>query len=418
MNLFKSLFLGSAAGLVAVAGAQAADLPMAEPVEYVKICDTYGSGYFYLPGTETCLKVGGHVRVEAIYVEPKQNDQSKMDFHTRARASFDARTATEYGLLRSFVRLQFDRDTGTRNGGPFDYAYIQFAGLTAGYTDSMFDFKPYPSYAGMLVSDIQTIMFAYTAQFGDGFSATLSAEDSSYRSYDQGFAKRFGTSGPYNTDGGGGFTQTMPDFVANVRVEQGWGEAQLSAAVHQIDPANNGNGNNFEYGWAVQGGVQINLPMIAEDDFVYVSGAYADGALSYLLSGYGVGRGGNNDLFGGAYLGDFALTGNGNVRTTTGFNVNGGFEHHWSPNWRSSISASYADIDVPGFVRSSPVAGGRGRNQDWAMVQVAGQTVWTPVSNLDIGMEVVYSRFTEQPGRNTFATPDNWSGRVRVERTF
>jgi hypothetical protein len=396
MNLFKSLFLGSAAGLVAVAGAQAADLPMAEPVEYVKICDTYGSGFFYLPGTETCLRVGGAVRVEYIYVEPRLDEQTKSEFHARARAVFDARTATEYGLLRSYVRLQFDRDTGPSSGGPFDYAYIQFAGLTAGYTDSMFDFKPYPSYAGMLISDIQTLMFAYTAQFGDGFSATLAAEDGTYR--------RGGVANAPDYAG-----QAMPDFVANVRVEQGWGSAQVSAAVHQVNPLGFSD-NNYEYGWAAQGGVQINLPMIAEDDFAYVSGAYSEGALSYLISGAGVGRDGNNDLFNGLLTADYTGGAGGNINLTTGWNVNGGFEHHWSPNWRSSISASYADIDYA-----------RGFNAfDWSMVQVAGQTVWTPVKNLDIGVEVVYSRLIEKPVRtpDRFANPDNWSGRVRVERSF
>src|SRR3954463_4942069 len=65
MKMVKSLLLGSAAGLVAVAGAQAADLPVkAKPVEYVKICSIYGAGFFYIPGTDTCIKIGGWVRAE------------------------------------------------------------------------------------------------------------------------------------------------------------------------------------------------------------------------------------------------------------------------------------------------------------------------------------------------------------------
>ncbi|HEU5016865.1 MAG TPA: porin, partial [Pseudolabrys sp.] len=53
----KSLILGSAAALLAVSGARAADAVMApepEPVDYVKVCDAYGAGFFYIPGTETC----------------------------------------------------------------------------------------------------------------------------------------------------------------------------------------------------------------------------------------------------------------------------------------------------------------------------------------------------------------------------
>ena len=65
----KSLLLGSAATLLAVAGVQAADLPKAEPVEYVKVCETYGAGFWYIPGTDTCLRVGGYVRFETLVHE-------------------------------------------------------------------------------------------------------------------------------------------------------------------------------------------------------------------------------------------------------------------------------------------------------------------------------------------------------------
>src|SRR5690242_314579 len=63
MKTVRSLLLGSAAGIVAVAGAQAADLPVkAKPVEYVKVCSLYGAGFWYVPGTDTCLKIGSYVR--------------------------------------------------------------------------------------------------------------------------------------------------------------------------------------------------------------------------------------------------------------------------------------------------------------------------------------------------------------------
>src|SRR5438270_841339 len=65
MKMVKSLLLGTAAGLVAVAGAQAADMPVkAAPVAYVKICSLYGDGFYYVPGTATCIKFGGYVRLQ------------------------------------------------------------------------------------------------------------------------------------------------------------------------------------------------------------------------------------------------------------------------------------------------------------------------------------------------------------------
>ena len=75
MTLTKILLLGSAAALVAVASASAADLPSkkAAPTQYVKICDAAGAGYFYIPGSDTCLKVGGYVELDWVYRQTKDS---------------------------------------------------------------------------------------------------------------------------------------------------------------------------------------------------------------------------------------------------------------------------------------------------------------------------------------------------------
>ncbi len=65
MQLSKSIILASAASLIAVGGAQAADLPVkAKAVEYVKVCSLYGPGFYYIPGSDTCIKLGGYLRVD------------------------------------------------------------------------------------------------------------------------------------------------------------------------------------------------------------------------------------------------------------------------------------------------------------------------------------------------------------------
>ena len=63
MTLIKSLLLGSAAGIVAVASAQAADLPTrkAAPVEYVRVCNVGGITGWVLPGSDTCVKLSGYI---------------------------------------------------------------------------------------------------------------------------------------------------------------------------------------------------------------------------------------------------------------------------------------------------------------------------------------------------------------------
>src|SRR6266403_514972 len=131
MTMIKSLILGSAAGLVALSGAQAADLPVkAKAVEYVRICSLYGAGFFYIPGTDTCIKLGGYLRVDTtfnggIYDAPAWNgslgagDRFADFINSRSRMALtvDTRTATEYGVVRTFMQGDFQfNNFGTHNG--------------------------------------------------------------------------------------------------------------------------------------------------------------------------------------------------------------------------------------------------------------------------------------------------------------
>ena len=201
MKMVKSLLLGSAAGLVAVAGAQAADLPVkAKPVEYVKICSIYGAGFFYIPGTDTCIKIGGWVRAEYGFQTgnssvqystgggSRNNRIDSNEYNMRARwtTSIDVRTQTEYGTLRAYSRAGFQTTTGETTQGRIytERAFIQFAGFTFGKSQSYFDFFGGAfcygcSYTGAasMTGAAGTLLAAYTATFGNGFTATISLED-------------------------------------------------------------------------------------------------------------------------------------------------------------------------------------------------------------------------------------------------
>jgi len=136
MNM-KTL-LGTAAGLMVATGAYAADLPgEAAPaaVDYVKVCDAYGAGFFYIPGTETCLDISGRVRARVAYsnhtdiTTPGGTVDKGVWFKTDAQVKFDARTASDLGTVRSFFVLQLDSAGGTLSA---DDAFIQVGYLTVG----------------------------------------------------------------------------------------------------------------------------------------------------------------------------------------------------------------------------------------------------------------------------------------------
>jgi Porin subfamily len=135
MNI-KSLLLGSAAALAAVSGARAADAVMAEPeaVEYVRVCDAYGAGYFYIPGTETCLKIGGYIR----YQIGAGTGLKGFTKHVEARVEVYAKNDSELGTISSYVRLAPSVDSGriTPLVGPL----VPGGPVTGGNFDSAFDY--------------------------------------------------------------------------------------------------------------------------------------------------------------------------------------------------------------------------------------------------------------------------------------
>ncbi len=170
----KSLLLGSAAALVAFSGARAADAVIAEPepVEYVRVCDAYGAGYFYIPGTETCLKVGGFVRYQIDLADFGVNFFKT----TVASIQLTAKSDTELGTLEAFmdVRSGFASGSSTGFGTGIDSAYIALGGLKMGRFSNAFD--------GGIVGETDDLggttqnTISYTFASG-GFDATIGLDE-------------------------------------------------------------------------------------------------------------------------------------------------------------------------------------------------------------------------------------------------
>ena len=164
MNI-KSLLLGSAAALVAVSGARAADAIIVaepEPVEYVRVCDAFGTGYFYIPGTETCLRISGYVRFDVFGGELFENTSATGDGTYNINTRFTLRTSTasetELGTLRTYTETRFNYgDTDTVAGYDNDtaiqlkFAWIQLGGLRVGKDESFF--STWTGYAGAVIND-------------------------------------------------------------------------------------------------------------------------------------------------------------------------------------------------------------------------------------------------------------------------
>ncbi|MDQ0471382.1 porin [Labrys wisconsinensis] len=417
MTSIKGALLGATAGLAMAGGAAAADLPMgkAEPVEYVRVCSDDGTGFYYVPGTDTCLKIGGYVRVEGRYAEPATRNANAITVFNRAVVNFDARTNTELGVLRSYTALRFETANAT-TAVLVERAFIEFAGITAGHQLSMIQPFTGPMFGNQRFFDDPipangnspyTDMLAYTARFDGGVSATLGIEDGLNR-------RGVNSSAPVlpNLNGGvSGFGgQTLPDVVANLRVTQGWGTAQIGGAVHQIRAAD--PRVDTDYGFAVEAGADIKLDdYLTKGSKFQVLGVYTSGAPAYANVA------GRTSTFGvNVDVADAAIVGT-DIKKTEAWGVGGSFTYFWVPGtWRSNVEGTYVSVN------QSSALTGTGNFRNFREYTLGLNTIWSPVANLDIGGEIFY-RNIDYSGTitalgQTYSENDAWSGRIRIQRTF
>jgi hypothetical protein len=362
MNI-KSLLLGSAAALIAVSGARAADAVVVaepEPAEYVKICDVYGAGYFYIPGTETCLRIGGYVRYDigvgdAASFDGVNNVPDHLDGGTNdtywKQARFTLKTwtgqETELGTLKTYTETRFnfgnsggdyalgDPDgTGSltadswqaRNSGiSLNFAWIQLGGLRVGKDESAFD--TFIGYAGNVIQDtlvpygsFDTNVVQYYFDAGNGFSAVFSLEEGA---------------------GANTIDSYVPHVVGGVKWTQGWGAITAVAAYD----------SNYE-AWAGKARLDVN----------------ATNELSlFLMAGFG-----NKDDFtdpnsGHNFFklwdGSWAVWGGGTYKFNekTSFNVQASYDD----GKKFGLAANIAYDVVPGFTITGEVDYVNAADSDW-----------------------------------------------------
>ena len=511
MGSLKRVLLGSAAGLVAVAAAQAADVPVkGNPVEYVRVCDLYGAGFWYVPGTDTCIKIGAYTRVDAFYGATGAGapiglfnggsgdpggafvlGTNNFNFRNRNDISFDMRTQTEYGTLRSYIDIgsQISTSGFTPPGlgvvsGPSSIwltrAFLQFAGFTAGRIRSFFDMVN-PGAFSLLAQRTNgdtavngIVGLAYTYELGGGWSASLSFEDPGYGTGGHGkstvnlggtfscntpqcstaglFGQVYSATPPgasnFQTAFGLGYFATdndgmkFPDPILNIRIDQPWGFAGISAALHDAsggyygtclsttatvsttvlggisgicnNPSLTTSGHPAEAtGYALSAAFSLSNMFGLRGDSMGLQGVWTHGAAGYATSDYGVatvfGSGNNVGL---GYIVDGVYNNGTSVALTNVWSVFGYYEHIWNAKWRTSVYGGIVGEDFGsegkalicpngtattnpvGFTFPNPNYGGAftggvtNCNPNTGIAQFGTRTIWNPVPDVDIGFDV------------------------------
>ena len=326
MKLVKSLLLGSAAGLVSVVGAQAADLPVkAAPVQYVKICTLYGDGFYYIPGSDTCIRFSGYIRADyghnvtgartAHYSGAAgAQDRTVSSYSTRHRGSFsvDTRTQTAYGTLRTFQTHHMQNEN-TVESTNIARAFIQWGGFTFGRTVSFTDHEGSLGDSGFRSlhqtqnqSDTGangTNQIAYTWQLGNGITLNVGADERRVKSIANLSIERdgrvpapIGPSRFRRVDG-----SKHPNPWVSLRINQAWGRASVAVIANENEatyyrapcagalpaPAQQANtvrrcGHpDSKWGFAVISGTEIKLDMLSPGSRIGGYFNYGVGASAY-----------------------------------------------------------------------------------------------------------------------------------------
>ncbi|MER8653885.1 porin [Mesorhizobium sp. M0847] len=379
MNI-KSLLLGSAAALIAVSGARAADAVVVaepEPAEYVKICDVYGSGYFYIPGTETCLRIGGYVRYDigggdvgsfdGATSADVEDGGSNDTWFKKARFSLKTWTGqeTELGTLKTYTETRFNfqnnnRDAGAlgdvnpagNTGASLNFAWIQLGGLRVGKDESAFN--TFIGYAGNVIQDtlvpygdFDTNVIQYYFDAGNGFSAVISLEEGS--------GAGGSTVGSY---GVGTIDSYVPHVVGGLKYTQGWGAI---TGVIAYD-------SNYE---EVAGKVRLDITPMQNLSL-------------FIMGGYGT-----DDNY---------------TDVTYAFPAGGrGFYKQWDGNWAVWGGGTYTINEKTSF--NAQVSYDEGEN-----LGIAANIAYDVVPGFTITAEVDYVNAGKIDDVDTLGTNHNWTG--------
>jgi hypothetical protein len=423
----------------------------------VKVCSLYGAGFFYVPGTDTCLKIGMYLRSDHGYGQlgstasytttapgntgsnatGSRINQDMYSFRARLNLTTDWRTQSDYGVIRAYAAIIAQQTNGatTNDAAPtgqagFLRAFIQFAGFTVGHAVSYFDFFNGADYGyvpgntastGVLGIDI----LAYTWQIGNGWSASLDIEDPtvgrSKTIINGSLAAQLGTAASLSTVANSAEKAWTPDIAGNIRIDQAWGSAQVMGALHNAsggyyagtgatNPAGTTalitNGHPGEaWGYAVGAGFRLQNFLMPKDRFEFQY-TYGKGATGY-VAGQSQSIFGAGQTLSNAYITDGVYTTGQGVELTESWSLQFGYEHYWNAQWRTSLYDTYTAVNYSGTATAmlcgtgpNAVAGGAfgttgltNCSPSFSSNNFSTRTAWNPHPSLEIGLDLIWAHF-------------------------
>lgn len=358
--------------------APAADLPSgAARPSFLRVCSWAGKGFFVVPGSDTCLAVGAKIEFDGYVQQPVNYQADALTPTIIPHLAMDAMTQTEYGTMRSFLRVEVTQAGTQRARTDIEYAFISLAGAKVGRTDSTFNF-----YAGALNTitlrgpDITANLLKYGVSHDSGLSWFVSLEGDGVLLRPGRLDPSFRNQLEPDLLAGRPAASRLPDLVGTIQYAGDWGKAQISGAVGQLRLQ---NPDTSLPRLAALAGLQLNMPKPLDSDQLWVQVAAASGGNTYLGFGQTVQDGKLSVATPDGVIGP-----GGNAQATAGVAVTLAYSHSISDRWTGNLFGSFANLAVPHPQDLRPLVHGV---TEW---RLGGNVVFQPVRNLNITTEFVW----------------------------
>jgi hypothetical protein len=344
-------------------------------------------GSFKIPGSDASIKLGGYVKADLIYdfddigsedlfvtnsirTEGK-NRQGRTRLHARqTRLNVDVRKPSEWGPARAFVEGDFFGGGGNQNVSNstsfrIRHAFAELGRLTAGQTWSTFmDLSVVPDTLDFEGPNSELFVrqgqFRWTETLAPGLTVAFAVEN---------------PEGDFANDGGLNLDR-LPDGIVRLRWEQDWGHLQTAFLARELR-FDDGENEDSEFGYGLTLSGSLKVPFLHPKDKLAFQVNYGDGIGRYIT-----------DLGGGGFD---ARVDNGRLDTVQAFGVMVQGQHWWADNWRSTLAYGYLTVDN---------AGGAPGNTLETSHYVAANLVWSPISNVDIGIEYLFGYLETENDRS------------------
>ena len=355
-----------------------------------------------IPGTNTSVKVGGYVKLDAYYDFGPKGGSDAQDAtsvplsgtpaHERdgyghldakySRLNVESRTPTDFGEFTIFSEMDFAGSTSdtnlnvSKNGyAPrLRYAYGRLGNFLAGQYDSAFrdiaaEYESLDSGYSTGINDNRVAQIRYTVPVWTDAGLALSVEnpETDYTT----------TAGVAQNSTNGGITfNRLPDFVAALNDKTEWGHWNVHAVARDLRLDDGAHHGGEKFGWGV--GASFAAKTWGADKVL--------GQISY---GDGIGRY-ITDAAGSSLIFNSAT----NLLTTqTAFGAALGYQHWWLEGLRSNVNVGYTHIEPSSELTS---AGADVFNHK--LTTAAVNLMWSPIPRIDTGLEYLFARRVTQGG--------------------